>query len=91
MFELADGVRVADDDAGPVYSRPPDRAAIEYLLNRVLGRPGMQGDEGQSVSVENSVTIVLPDNGRAVAVSQGGDGGDTAAARAPDAVSFDSR
>lgn len=41
LFELADGiaVQVVDDDGVQVYTRPPDRQAIEYLLNRIMGKP----------------------------------------------------
>jgi hypothetical protein len=42
MQILADGVTVqeAEDDGGStIYTRPPDRAANEYILNRILGRP----------------------------------------------------
>jgi len=43
MFELADGVEVQEVDkktgATKVYSRPPDRDAIRYLVDRILGKP----------------------------------------------------
>lgn len=42
MFELSDGVLVeeVDRDGVPrVYQKPPDRQAIEYLVNRILGKP----------------------------------------------------
>jgi hypothetical protein len=42
MFLLADGVTVqtVDDEGGMrVYTRPPDRKANEYLINRILGTP----------------------------------------------------
>lgn len=37
MFALADGVKEING-AGAVYTRPPDRQANEYLINRVLGK-----------------------------------------------------
>lgn len=42
MLELADGVFVESANADGVriiYQRPPDRAAIEYLVNRIMGKP----------------------------------------------------
>jgi len=42
LLELAGGVLVEEvDESGKprVYRRPPDRAANEYLINRVLGKP----------------------------------------------------
>lgn len=42
QFELANGVLVEDSglDGQPVvYRKPPDRQAIEYLLNRIMGKP----------------------------------------------------
>lgn len=42
MMELATGVLVeeTDKDGVPrVYQRPPDRQAIEYLANRIMGKP----------------------------------------------------
>ena len=43
MFDLANGVRVEvnseDCDAASVFLRPPDRAAIQYLMDRVMGKP----------------------------------------------------
>ena len=102
MFELADGVRVVDDETGTLYTRPPERAAIEYLLNRVLGRPASAiganaKPEVDRISLEGSVTIVLPDNGRdllAPAASaqlgtHGGAVGNPSPARASDAVPLD--
>ncbi len=43
MEQLADGVMVEEKDpvtqAKIVYQRPPDRAANEYLINRIMGKP----------------------------------------------------
>jgi hypothetical protein len=40
-MELAEGVLVKEHTlAGPVvYEKPPDRGAIEYLINRIMGKP----------------------------------------------------
>jgi hypothetical protein len=100
MFELADGVRVVDDETGTLYTRPPERAAIEYLLNRVLGRPASASGpnakpEIDRISLEGSVTIVLPDNGRDLLPSgarpgtHGGAVGNPSPARASDVVPHD--
>lgn len=63
LFVLAEGVRVVDADGEPAYLRPPDRQAIEYLLNRALGKPAA-GTVRSEVNVGGEVMIVLPDNGR---------------------------
>lgn len=41
MFELAEGVMVEEQTmAGAVvYQRPPDRTAIQYLADRIMGKP----------------------------------------------------
>jgi len=42
LMSLANGIKVAKergDESPVVYDRPPDRAANEYILNRILGRP----------------------------------------------------
>lgn len=42
LMELAEGVRVEQSlpDGSPiVYQRPPDRAACEYLMDRIMGKP----------------------------------------------------
>lgn len=42
MLELAGGVAVQEADKDgvlTVYTRPPDRQATEYLINRVMGKP----------------------------------------------------
>lgn len=43
MEALADGVTVQETDAKTgvtvVYTRPPDRQANEYLINRIMGKP----------------------------------------------------
>lgn len=48
MFELADGVLVEDINpllgTKSIYQKPPDRSAIEYLVNRVMGKPTERTD-----------------------------------------------
>ncbi len=48
LKELADGILVAGKD-GKVYHVPPDRGAIEYLINRLVGKP--------TERVETEVTV----------------------------------
>ena len=38
MKDLAIGHRATDDD-GRIYTTSPDRQALEYLLNRLMGKP----------------------------------------------------
>lgn len=60
QIALALGVKV--DDGSDVYTKPPDRAASEYLINRILGKP----TERQEVTGEigGAIQFYLPDNGR---------------------------
>ena len=48
MFELAEGVLVEDINpilgTTSVYQKPPDRSAIEYLVNRIMGKPTERTD-----------------------------------------------
>lgn len=41
LFDLAEGVVVEEVDDGEtnVYSKPPDFKSLEYLLNRIMGKP----------------------------------------------------
>ena len=42
MLELADGVTVQEpgpDGEQRIYTRPPDREAAKYLIDRILGKP----------------------------------------------------
>jgi hypothetical protein len=51
LLDLATGVQVEEvgDDGEPrVYTRPPDRKAAEYLVNRIMGIPTAR------IEVENS-------------------------------------
>lgn len=63
LLALADGVLV--EDVNPltgepaVYKRPPDRAANEYLINRLMGKPTDRSES--EVSLTGGVTIFLPE------------------------------
>lgn len=64
MFELAEGVQVEKQSIlfGPVvYKEPPNRQAIEYLINRVMGKPTerkeLSGPDGGPVDV----AVMTPD------------------------------
>lgn len=53
MLELANGVTVSETDqrgAEVIYTRPPDRQAAEYLLNRIMGKPTERSEVDQSGS-----------------------------------------
>lgn len=59
MEALADGIYVEEQDATGkriVYRRPPDRAANEYLINRVMGKPTdrteLSGVDGAPIAVK---------------------------------------
>jgi hypothetical protein len=58
MMTLADGVTVQEVtlDGLRVYTRPPDRQANEYLINRILGKPTecreITGEDGEPLGVE---------------------------------------
>ena len=63
LFILADGVMVEEDIAGengePIrYTKPPDRQANEYLINRVMGKPTDKSEA--EVNLKGGVTIFLP-------------------------------
>jgi len=58
MLELAEGVTVQEIDKEgneTIYTRPPDRQAAEYLINRIMGKPTerqeVSGPEGGPVPV----------------------------------------
>lgn len=61
QFELADGVLVEREtqEGVVVYRTPPDRQAIEYLLNRIMGKPTERRE--QDVHLNGGVTIFLPE------------------------------
>lgn len=57
MLELAQGVTVQeiDKDGGVnIYSRPPDRAANEYLINRIMGKPTERHETEHSGKIDVS-------------------------------------
>lgn len=61
LMVLADGVMVekpVGDGETIVYKQPPDRAANEYLINRVMGKPTDKTEA--EVNVNGGVTIFLP-------------------------------
>lgn len=62
LMVLADGVMVEDvnlvtGEVG-VYRKPPDRAANEYLINRVMGKPTDKTEA--EVNLTGGVQIFLP-------------------------------
>lgn len=60
MERLADGVIVQEEDCNGrqrIYSRPPDRQANEYLINRVAGKPVEQLQH----DYEARITLVMDD------------------------------
>ena len=49
LIELADGIheeRMMGENAVIVYKRPPDRQAVEYLMDRVLGKTVARTEQG---------------------------------------------
>ena len=61
LLDLASGVTVQEvgsDGEARVYTRPPDRQAAEYLLNRIMGKPTDRSE--QDVSLRGGVVIELP-------------------------------
>jgi hypothetical protein len=67
LFRLADGVTVQEeDDNGKerIYSKPPDRASNEYLLNRIMGKPTeiqeVSGPDGEALSTGTTVILLPP-------------------------------
>lgn len=72
MLELAAGVTVqeVDKESGlTVYTKPPDRQANEYLINRIMGKP----TERQEVSGANGGAIEVVYSYDAVAGELGGE------------------
>ena len=62
MLVLANGVSVEKTDSEGetyVYTQPPDRAANEYLINRVMGKPTDKTEA--EVNLSGGVTIFLPE------------------------------
>jgi hypothetical protein len=66
MLELADGVTVqeVEKDGVRIYTRAPDRAALEYLVNRVMGKPTerqeLTGANGGLLALAREVIIEVP-------------------------------
>jgi len=67
MFELAEGVTVQEsmpNGGTKTYTRPPDRQANEYLLNRIMGKPTehheISGEDGAPIPVALS-TLPIDD------------------------------
>jgi hypothetical protein len=53
MMELARGVAVRDENiGGKVYTRPPDRAAIQFLLDHSIGKPKEVSEVQQTTTVK---------------------------------------
>ena len=62
-LELADGVMCAEltkEGDYNVYTRPPDRQAIEYLANRIMGKPTerMEIDDTSRLSDDELIAAV---------------------------------
>lgn len=58
MMELAEGVTIKEfDKEGEevIYTKPPDRQAAEYLINRIMGKPTerkeLSGPDGGDIPV----------------------------------------
>ena len=67
-FELAEGVSVqteGEDGETHIYQRPPDRMAIEYLLNRIMGKPTERQEVSGSIQTEE---VGLSDADRAARI-----------------------
>lgn len=60
MLDLADGVLVEETDLNgekTVYQRPPDRVALIYLIDRIMGKPTEQIQ--QEISGKNGGPIAI--------------------------------
>jgi hypothetical protein len=65
MIELAEGVKVEEysivDDKMVVYQRPPDRAACQYLIDRILGKPTEKhehtGEDGGAIEIRTRIVV----------------------------------
>jgi len=63
MFELSDGVLVQEHDitgTPRVYQKPPDRQALEYLVNRILGKPTERQEQEQTGGL--AIRIIYADS-----------------------------
>lgn len=66
LLELVEGVQVqtTDADGGErVYTRPPDRAAGEYLLNRIMGKPVERQEQTGKDGGPLTVRVIYDDYG----------------------------
>lgn len=65
MMELAEGVRVLDVNLvtleESVYQRPPDRQAIQYLVDRIMGKPV---ERSENENTNTNVTKVVDGKAR---------------------------
>lgn len=67
QFELAEGVLAEEGKDGEekVYKRPPDRQAVEYLLNRIMGKPTerqeLTGKDGEPLDRTDALRAILED------------------------------
>lgn len=58
MFELAEGVLVEETTITEkgfeksVYQKPPDRTAIQYLADRIMGKPTERTEADVNVNAE---------------------------------------
>ncbi len=67
QLELALGVKVEELSATTgeptVYQRPPDRAAAQYLIDRILGKPTerqeLTGADGASLAVTTITEVIV--------------------------------
>jgi hypothetical protein len=65
MIDLAEGVKVEEIDLltgePRVYSRPPDRAACQYLIDRILGKPVERqehtGENGGAIEIATRIVV----------------------------------
>jgi hypothetical protein len=65
LFDLACGVFCEEADARRVYQERPDRAALVYLVDRVMGKPKeLVEHSGEIEGATASVVVLMPDNGR---------------------------
>jgi hypothetical protein len=62
LEQLADGVTVQETDKDGraiVYTRPPDRVANEYLINRIMGKPiekkEITGEDGEPLLIREVI------------------------------------
>lgn len=79
LFALADGVTVQEETSQGgtrVYTRPPDRQANEYLINRIMGKPidrkEVSGPEGGPIQMD--LSKMSDDELRAIVEAEGSGG-----------------